>query len=94
MFSTGLNSNTAVTATLAPILMGVALQLGLEADSLVVPVASAISMAFMLPVATPPNALVHASGHIARRDMMRAGLHLNLVVVAVITLLFHFGVAG
>jgi len=94
VFATELISNTAVTAKLAPILMGVALQLGLEADSLVVPVAIATSMAFMLPVATPPNALVHASGHVAQRDMMRAGLRLNLAAIVVITLLFHFGLAG
>jgi len=94
VFATELISNTAVTAKLAPILMGVALHLGLEAGSLVVPVAIATSMAFMLPVATPPNALVHASGHVAQRDMMRAGLRLNLAAIAVITLLFHFGVAG
>lgn len=94
VFATELISNTAVTANLAPILLGVALHLGLEADSLVVPVAIAASMAFMLPVATPPNALVHATGHVAQRDMMRAGLRLNLVAIAVITLLFHFGVAG
>ena len=94
VFATELISNTAVTAKLAPILMGVALQLGLQAESLVVPVAIATSMAFMLPVATPPNALVHASGHVAQRDMMRAGLRLNLVAIVVITLLFHFGLAG
>jgi sodium-dependent dicarboxylate transporter 2/3/5 len=94
VFATELISNTAVTANLAPILLGVALHLGLEADSLVVPVAIAASMAFMLPVATPPNALVHATGHVAQRDMMRAGLRLNLAAIAVITLLFHFGVAG
>lgn len=94
VFATELISNTAVTAKLAPILMGVALQLGLEADSLVVPVAIATSMAFMLPVATPPNALVHASGEVAQRDMMRAGLRLNLAAIVVITLLFHFGMAG
>jgi sodium-dependent dicarboxylate transporter 2/3/5 len=94
VFITELISNTAVTAKLAPILMGVALQLGLEADSLVVPVAIASSMAFMLPVATPPNALVHASGYISQRDMMHAGLRLNIVAILVITVLFHFGVAG
>lgn len=90
VFATELISNTAVTAKLAPVLMGVALHLGLQAESLVVPVAIATSMAFMLPVATPPNALVHASGFVAQRDMMRAGLRLNLAAIAVITLLFHF----
>ena len=94
VFATELISNTAVTAKLAPILMGVALQLGLEAESLVVPVAIATSMAFMLPVATPPNALVHDSGYITQRDMMRAGLRLNFAAIVVITLLFHYGVAG
>ncbi len=94
VFATELISNTAVTSKLAPILMGVALQLGLETDSLVVPVAIATSMAFMLPVATPPNALVHATGAITQRDMMRVGLRLNLAAILVITLLFYFGVAG
>ncbi len=94
VFATELISNTAVTAKLAPILMGVALQLGLETDSLVVPVAIATSMAFMLPVATPPNALVHASGEITQRDMMHVGLRLNLAAILVITLLFYFGIAG
>jgi len=94
VFTTELISNTAVTAKLAPILMGVALQLGLATDSLVVPVTIATSMAFMLPVATPPNALVHASGKITQRDMIRVGLRLNLAAIVVITLLFHFGIAG
>lgn len=90
IFATELISNTAVTAKLAPIVMGVALHLGLEAESLVVPVAIAASMAFMLPVATPPNALVHASGHVLQRDMMRVGLRLNLAAIAVNTLLFNY----
>jgi sodium-dependent dicarboxylate transporter 2/3/5 len=89
IFVTELISNTAVTAKMAPILMGVALQLGLDAESLVVPVAIATSMAFMLPVATPPNAMVHASGTVSQRDMMRAGLGLNLAAIAVISLLFY-----
>ena len=69
--------------------MGVALQLGLDAESLVVPVAIATSMAFMLPVATPPNAMVHASGSVSQRDMMRVGLGLNLAAIVVISLLFY-----
>jgi len=88
VFATELISNTAVTAKMAPTLMGVSLQLGLDAESLVVPVAIATSMAFMLPVATPPNAMVHASGYVSQRDMMRAGLGLNLAAIAVISLGF------
>jgi sodium-dependent dicarboxylate transporter 2/3/5 len=94
VFASQLISNTAVTAKLTPLLMGVALQLGLEANSLVVPMAIATSMAFMLPVATPPNALVHATGEVTQSDMMRAGFPLNLAAIAIITLLFHFGVVG
>lgn len=90
VFTTELISNTAVTAKLAPILMGVALQFGLTAESLVVPVAIATSMAFMLPVATPPNAMVHASGFVSQTDMIRVGFRLNLVAVTVISLIFHF----
>jgi sodium-dependent dicarboxylate transporter 2/3/5 len=74
---------------MAPILMGVALQLGLDSESLVVPVAIATSMAFMLPVATPPNAMVHASGFVSQRDMMYAGCSLNLAAIGVISLLFY-----
>ena len=55
---------------------------------------NATSMAFMLPVATPPNAMVHATGKVTQGDMIRAGFRLNLAAIAVITLLFHFGVAG
>ncbi len=90
VFATELVSNTAITAKLAPILLGIALQLGLEAESLVVAVAIASSMAFMLPVATPPNAMVHASGLVSQRDMMRAGISLNLTAIAVIALFFYW----
>ena len=89
VFATELISNTAVTASLAPILMGVALQLGLAAESLVLPVTIGTSMAFMLPVATPPNAMVHATERVTQHDMMRVGLRLNLVVVSVIVMVFY-----
>ena len=89
VFATELISNTAVTAKLAPVLAGVALQLGLDSESLVVPVAIATSMAFMLPVATPPNAMVHASGLVSQRDMIRVGFWLNLLAIGVISLIFY-----
>jgi sodium-dependent dicarboxylate transporter 2/3/5 len=94
VFATELISNTAVTAKLAPILVGVALQLSLETSSLVIPVAIATSMAFMLPVATPPNALVHASGYITQTDMIKVGLRLNLAAICVITFMFYFNLVG
>jgi sodium-dependent dicarboxylate transporter 2/3/5 len=89
VFATELISNTAVTAQMAPIVMGVALQLGLDSGSLIVPITIATSMAFMLPVATPPNAMVHASGFVSQRDMIRAGFRLNLAAIAIISLLFY-----
>ncbi len=94
VFATELISNTAVTAKLAPILVGVALQLSLETNSLVIPVAIATSMAFMLPVATPPNALVHASGYITQKDMIKVGLRLNFAAIFVITFMFYFNLVG
>ncbi len=51
-------------------------------------------MAIMLPVTTPPNALLHDTGMVAQREMMRIDFRLNLLVTFVIILLFYFGVAG
>ena len=53
-------------------------------------IAVGASCAFMLPVATPPNAIVFASGHIQQREMMRAGLVLNLVFTVILTMLAYF----
>jgi len=85
IFLTELTSNTAVTTTLLPVLAGAASGLGVEPMTLLVPAAVAASYAFMLPVATPPNAVVFGSGHVALRDMARAGLWLNLVGVVLVT---------
>ena len=82
---TELVSNTASAALIIPIVMGLAPALGMGADSLAVAVAISASCAFMLPVATPPNAIVFGSGRVPQRAMMRCGLVLNLVVMAVIT---------
>jgi solute carrier family 13 (sodium-dependent dicarboxylate transporter), member 2/3/5 len=60
----------------------------------VVPVAIAGSIAFLLPVAPLPNARVYVSGHVTQRHLMHAGLCFNQTAIAVITLLFLFGVAG
>jgi len=94
VFVTELVSNTAMAANMSPIVLGAALQLGMEASTLVIPIAIATSMAFMLPVATPPNALVHATGIITQRNMLRAGFPLNLAAIIIITCLFHFGILG
>ncbi len=82
---TELVSNTASAALIIPIVMGLAPALGMGADSLAVAVAISASCAFMLPVATPPNAIVFGSGMVPQPAMMRSGLVLNLLAMAVIT---------
>lgn len=79
-------SNTAAAALLVPVFAAVASQMGLPMETLVIVVALAASCGFALPVATPPNALVFGSGRIHQRDMLRAGLALDLVCVGVLTL--------
>jgi solute carrier family 13 (sodium-dependent dicarboxylate transporter), member 2/3/5 len=85
IFLTELSSNTATAALFVPIFHSVALELGVAPGLIVVPLALAASCAFMMPVATPPNALVFGSGRITQREMMAAGLVLNLVFVALLT---------
>lgn len=87
IFLTELTSNTATTTVMMPVLAAMAMALTISPMAVMLPAAVAASCAFMLPVATPPNAVVFSSGHIALRDMMRAGLFLNLVGIALITLL-------
>ncbi len=89
IFLTEITSNTATAATLIPLLASVAPSLGLSPLHLVVPAAVAASYAFMLPVATPPNAVVFGSRLLTVREMCRAGIWLNLAGVAIITALTY-----
>lgn len=82
---TELVSNTASAALLVPIVLGMAGTLGWDAAPLAMAVAASASCAFMLPVATPPNAIVFGTGHVPARDMARSGLALNLLAIGVIT---------
>ena len=79
IFLTEMTSNLATTATFLPILGALALELGLSPLVLSVPITLAASCAFMLPVATPPNAVVFSSGFITIPQMIRAGLYLNVI---------------
>lgn len=83
---TELASNTATAATFLPVLGGVALGLGRDPLLLAVPAALAASGAFMLPVATPPNAIVYSSGAVGIDDMVRAGIWLNALFAVLVTL--------
>jgi len=85
VFLTELTSNTATTATLIPLLAALAPGLGIEPLMLIVPAALGASCAFMLPVATPPNAIVFGSGLVPITDMSRAGFWLNWLGIVLIT---------
>ncbi len=87
---TELTSNTATTAAFLPVLGAVAVLAQLDPLLLTVPAALAASCAFMLPVATPPNAIVFGSGYVTIAQMMRAGLVLNLLGILVITVTTPF----
>ena len=86
VFLTELTSNTAITATMVPVLMATAIGIGLPPLLLIIPATFAASCAFMLPVATPPNAIVFGSGLVTTRQMSKAGFWLNLVGVCLITI--------
>lgn len=82
---TEMTSNTATAATFIPVLGGVALGIGVDAATLLIPAALAATCAFMLPVGTPPNAIVFGSGKVTITEMARGGSVLNVVGVVLIT---------
>lgn len=89
IFLTELTSNTATTVTLVPIFAALAQGMKMHPYFLIVPAAIAASCAFMLPVATPPNAIVFGTGHVPITKMSRAGLWLNIVGIGLITALTY-----
>lgn len=89
IFLTELTSNTATTATLVPVLAAIAPNFNLHPYALIVPAAIAASCAFMLPIATPPNAIVFGSGHISMQEMRKTGFKLNLICILILTLLAY-----
>jgi sodium-dependent dicarboxylate transporter 2/3/5 len=85
-FLTEVTSNTATASLLMPLLAATAQATGIDPMLLMVPAAMSASCAFMLPVATAPNAIMYGSGKFTIRDMARAGFVLNLIGAGVITL--------
>ncbi|VXC84382.1 Anion transporter [Oceanicaulis sp. 350] len=85
IFITELTSNLATTATFLPVIAAIGVETGQDPLIYVIPVTLAASCAFMLPVATPPNAVVFSSGLVAIPAMARVGLVLNLIAVAVLS---------
>ncbi|SMP10264.1 solute carrier family 13 (sodium-dependent dicarboxylate transporter), member 2/3/5 [Desulfurobacterium pacificum] len=90
IFMTELMSNTATAAIFIPILITAATQMGLPPHELALPAGIAASCAFMLPVATPPNAIVYGTGAIKQKDMLKVGFILNIAFAIAITLLTVF----
>ena len=90
IFLTELTSNVAVTSMAMPVMVGTAAGLGMDPLLLMTTAAVGASMAFMLPVATPPNALVFSSGYLTIAQMARVGFFMNLMAIVVVTLLCWF----
>ena len=89
-FLTEVTSNTATTAMLLPVLAPMALVMNIHPYSLMVGATLAASCAFMLPVATPPNAVVFGSGHLRISDMVKSGFWMNTISIIIITLIVYF----
>ena len=89
IFLTGVTSNTATATIVLPIVGALALAMGMPASMLMIPAAITASYAFMLPVGTPPNAIVFAGGHLSIMQMARTGLWLNLMAAIVVSLFVY-----
>jgi len=87
---TEFTSNTASAALLVPVFGAIAVQLGMPEETLVMVIGIGASCAFMLPVATPPNAVVFGTGEIRSSEMLKAGTFLNLLCVVALTLYTYF----
>ena len=89
-FLTEVTSNVATASMLLPILASVAIKLDVHPFGLMVGATLAASCAFMLPVATPPNAVVFGPGYLKIKDMVKAGLWLNVLSIILLTLMVYF----
>ncbi|MEJ2594848.1 MAG: SLC13 family permease [bacterium] len=89
-FLTELTSNTATTEMLLPVLAGLSVSIGVHPLLFMLPATVSASMAFMLPVATPPNAIIFGSNRITVMQMARAGLVLNILGAILVTLITYF----
>ena len=89
-FLTEITSNTATTEVMLPILAGISQSIGVNPLLLMVPATISASCAFMLPVATPPNAIVFGSGMVDMGRMVRSGIIINVIGIALVTTTFYF----
>lgn len=89
IFSTELASNTASANILIPIIIAACGELGINARYPIVAIALCCSLAFMLPVGTPPNAIVYGTGEVEVKDMIKLGIKLNLIFGFIVALAFY-----
>ena len=89
-FLTEITSNLATTAMLLPILYPMAITIDVHPFILMVSATVAATCAFMLPVATPPNAVVFGSGYLRIPDMVRVGIWMNIISIIILTLFVFF----
>ena len=89
-FLTEVTSNVATTAMLLPVIAPIALELDIHPFILMTAAAVAASCAFMLPVATPPNAIVFGSGYLRIPDMVKKGFLLNIISILIIVLMVYY----
>jgi len=89
-FLTEVTSNTATTQMILPVLASLGVAMGENPLLLMIPATLSASCAFMMPVATPPNAIVFGSGRVRIGDMVKTGFFVNIIGVVVISLLFYF----
>lgn len=90
IFLTEFTSNTASAALLVPVFASVAEQMGMPKEVMVLIIGIGASCAFMLPVATPPNAIVFGTGIVTQRDMLKVGMVLNILSIALVSLWAYF----
>jgi sodium-dependent dicarboxylate transporter 2/3/5 len=90
IFISEVMSNIAQVIVFAPVVTGIAVAAGINPYVLGVGMTLAASCASMMPMGTPPNAIVFASGHIRMKDMMKAGLVMNIISIILITLFCYF----
>ncbi|MFT5103815.1 MAG: sodium-dependent dicarboxylate transporter 2/3/5 [Candidatus Latescibacterota bacterium] len=90
LFMTELMSNVALVTILIPLVVGISIGLDVPILYMVVPVTLAASCAFMLPMATPPNAIVFASGHVKVHEMARIGIVLNVISVLLLMVVAYY----
>lgn len=90
IFLTEMTSNTAIATLMMPIMAGFAIAMGVDPRFFMIPAAIAASFAFMLPVATPPNAIVYGSGYVTVPQMAKTGFILNILGIIFVSLMSYF----